>query len=275
MKCLIDADILLYEIGYAAEASWRYSHKEKDAEWLEANPPPWEIVEELFLQRVIYIETIVGATEPSVFFLTGKTNFRNDIAKTKPYKARVGKKPFHYYNLKAYIKGVYEFQEQEGLEADDLLAIEQTAAREGAPTIICSRDKDLRAVAGWIYSWELEGIPSFGPHFVDGYGSISLSEDRKKLTGWGLKFFLAQCLTGDVVDTIPGLPKCGPVAAFEILTGTDTYEEGRDAVLEAYSRVYGDRGREELTEQGRLLWMTRYLVNGKPVMWDTYTTYDS
>lgn len=271
MKCLIDCDVICYEVGFAAAASWRYMNPDKDKEWLEQNPPPWGIVEESLQQRLLYIQTVAGGTEPPLMFFTGKGNFRDGIATVKKYKDRVGEKPFHYGNIKAYIKSEYEWKEQDGLEADDLLAIEQTNG--DGNTIICSRDKDLRAVSGWVYSWELENIPSFGPHFVTGYGSISLSEDRKKVSGWGLKFFLSQCLTGDTVDSIPGLPKCGPVAAFEALTGTDTYEEGLDAVSALYKRSYGDLWRERLTEQGRLLWMTRHLVNGKPVLWDTWTDY--
>jgi 5'-3' exonuclease len=152
------------------------------------------------------------------------------------------------------------------------MSIEQTL--RGDETIICTRDKDLRSVDGWHYGWELGEQPSFGPFRVDGYGAIHLSDDRKKITGYGLKFFLSQCLTGDRVDSIPGLPKCGPVAAFERLVDTNTYEEGRQAVLEAYSERYGDEDVYELEEQGRLLWMTRKLnEDGTPVLWDVHATY--
>jgi 5'-3' exonuclease len=152
------------------------------------------------------------------------------------------------------------------------MSIEQTV--RGDETIICTRDKDLRSVDGWHYGWELGEQPSFGPFRVDGYGAIFLSDDRKKVTGYGLKFFLSQCLTGDRVDSIPGLPKCGPVAAFDILANTNTYAEGLEAVVEAYSRRYAECAYMDLEEQGRLLWMTRKLnEDGSPVLWDVKEIY--
>ena len=259
-RCLIDSDILAYELGFASEASWKYSHPEASFEWLIDNPPPFDVAEEQLLFKIAHIEETCGATEPSLFFFTGATNFRNEIAKTQKYKARPSHKPYHYKNIKAYIKGIYPFREMEGLEADDLLAMFQSDE-----TIICSRDKDLRQVAGWHFGWELNLQPQFGPYFVDGYGHIEL-DSKKKLRGWGPKFFLAQCITGDTVDSIPGLPNKGPKKALEALDGTSTYAEGLEAVREAYKPFGGD---DYLLEQGRLLHMTRELhEDGSPVLWE-------
>jgi 5'-3' exonuclease len=84
----------------------------------------------------------------------------------------------------------------------------------------------------------------------------------------GEKFFYAQLIMGDPVDNIPGLPKHGPKAAFDILGNTQTREEAFKAVLEAYRAVYGDSAEAEMLEQGQLLWMVRELdEEGKPVMW--------
>jgi hypothetical protein len=265
-QCLIDADVLCYEIGFAAETAWKHASPNSD------DPPPWDFVQELLHRRIADIEFACEATLPSIFFLTGNGNFRYELAKRTPYKERAGHKPFHYKNIKAYIKGVFEYRETDGLEADDLMSIEQTV--RGDETIICTRDKDLRSVDGWHFGWELGNQPSFGPLRVDGYGAIFLSDDRKKVTGYGLKFFLAQCLTGDSVDSVPGLPKCGPVAAFNILANTNTYLEGKTAVQEAYNERYGNAWDIELEEQGRLLWMTRKLnEDGTPVLWDVHATY--
>lgn len=164
------------------------------------------------------------------------------------------------------MKATYNVVESEGMEADDLMAIEQT--KQPNETIICTRDKDLRAVPGWHYGWELGNQPSFGPRFVDIFGELRLSGDRKSIKGEGLVFFYSQCLTGDRVDSIPGLGGCGPVKAFEILKNTKTPDEAFKAVLEAYRGVYGDDAEKELLEQGQLLWMTRELhPDGSPVLW--------
>lgn len=271
MQCLFDADVLKYEIGFAAEASWKHLLGEN---W-DGSPPPWDVAEKILQERISHVEYQCEATEPSIMFFTGKTNFRNDIAKRQPYKERAGHKPFHHANIEVYLRCNFECRQQEGLEADDLISIEQTSRLELRETIICTRDKDLRQVSGWHYGWELGNQPSFGPYFVSDYGSISLSRDRKKVTGWGLKFFLSQCLTGDSVDSIPGLPKCGPVASYELLHNTNTYREGLRAVGDAYNERYGESAVTELTEQAQLLWMVRKLdVHGTPIMWNITEDYE-
>jgi len=211
---------------------------------------------------------MVEATEPPILYLTGKNNFRFELAKTTPYKERPGLKPWHYKNIKAYIKGVYDYVETDGYEADDAMAIEQTKRPES--TIICTRDKDLRSVPGWHYGWELGNQPQFGPLLVDEVGKVELSEKKDKIKGYGGLFFYAQCLTGDPVDSIPGLGgKTGPVKAMKILDGVTTLAEAFKRVREAYRALHGDLGDERLLEQGRLLHMTRQLdENGKPILWE-------
>lgn len=255
MTPLIDADVLVYEVGFAAESGWQ-----------QPGFPPFDYVAELLDTRIKNICAITNTTEPPILYLTGKGNFRYKIATRQPYKERPGLKPFHYKNIKAYMKATYNVIESEGMEADDLMAVEQT--RRPNETIICTRDKDLRAVPGWHYGWELGNQPSFGPEKVDEIGSILLSGGRKSIKGTGLLFFYSQCLTGDRVDSIPGLDGCGPVKAFEILKDTETPDEAFKAVLEAYRGVYGDDAEKELLEQGQLLWMTRELhPDGSPVLW--------
>jgi len=247
-----------YEIGYASEAGWQ-----------QPGFPSFDYAAELLDSRIGNICAIVGATEAPTIYLTGKTNFRTEIAKRFPYKQRPSLKPYHYHNLKAYLNCVYDTITSVGMEADDLMAIEQSRQIESQATIICTRDKDLRQVPGWTYSWELGNQPSFGPVYVEPFGTLQLSSDRKKLSGTGLKFFYSQCLTGDKVDTIPGLGGMGPVGAFKILGDTQTPEECFKAVHGAYIEVYGASAEVELLEQGRLLWMTRELhPNGDPVLWE-------
>jgi hypothetical protein len=256
MQPLIDADVLRYEIGFAAEAGWQ-----------QAGFPPFDYVAELLDNKINNMCAIINATQSPILFLTGKTNFRNNIAKRTPYKQRASNKPWHYKNITAYINAKYTTRIQEGLEADDLMAIECTD--RPADTIICTRDKDLRSVCGWHYGWELGNQPSFGPRLVTELGEITLSNDRKSIKGTGLLFFYAQCLTGDPVDTVPGLVGCGAVKAFDLLKGSETKEQALERVIEAYKAVYGDAYRGELLEQGRLLWMTRKLYpDGSPVLWD-------
>lgn len=279
MTPLLDSDVLRYEIGFAAEVGWK-SIKIQNGEIKEgetpSDPPPFEYVAELLDNRIKEICAKVGATKPPVLFLTGKGNFREQIAKKKPYKGtRNGEKPWHYDNLTSYMIGMYGAKVIEGMEADDAICIAQTRRlsfeEDGPPeTIICTRDKDLRQCPGWHFGWELGNQPQFGPMQVDTIGAIQLVKNNKEIKGWGMKFFYAQCIVGDNVDNIPGLPRKGAVFAFELLNDKNTLEDMEKAVLEAYREVYGDATyKEEFLEQAQLLYMIRKLdQEGKPVMFE-------
>lgn len=251
----IDGDILAYELGYAAEAGWQ-----------QPGFPPFDYVEEILNNRIGNICAMVDATKPPIVFLTGKQNFRYHIAKRQPYKSRAGNKPFHYYNIKAFLKSIYETELVEGLEADDLLSIRQYEDQTGF--ISCTRDKDARTVEGWVYSWELGNQPSFGPELIKDPGYLRLSTDRKSLKGTGPLFFYSQCLTGDNVDTILGIERYGPVKAFDLLSGCVSREEAESKVLEEYIRVYGDLGKQHMLESARLLHMTRKKEGSKILLWN-------
>lgn len=261
MIALIDGDILRYEIGFAAETKW------KD---VSDDPPPFSVVEELLEDRIGNIKALTESEECRIFF-TGSSNFRTQIATTTPYKKRPSRKPFHFKNIEAYLKAMYPYAQEEGLEADDLMAIVQTARLKYADTVICTRDKDLRQVEGYQFGWEIGHQPMFPMQYVDYFGDISLKKNKsgEHIVGTGYKFFCSQLLTGDPVDTVPGLPKCGPVKAFNALASTRTPEEALEAVKDAYKDKYGDEYRDKLLEQGRLLYLVRELdKDGKPIMWE-------
>ena len=276
MKALIDADILLYEVGFAAEYGWM----------TEDSLPNFEYVKEILDGRIDHILQGCGSTMSPIFFFTGEENFRNDIARKKEYKGnrKDSKKPFHLNNIRVYLKGKYDWVMHEGLEADDLLAMHQhedyynlwgskANAEEHSKvcnTIICTRDKDLRQVNGWHYTWECGKQPSWGPFFVHGYGEIFLEKKGKsnKLTGYGDAFFYAQLLMGDPVDNIPGLKGYGPVKVYELLEHAEDSYSAYTICKEAYKEVYELEWGCELHEQARLVHMVReFNSDGYPVMW--------
>lgn len=307
MTPLIDADVLRYEIGHSGEY-WQEEEEVIDGivrmvKVLDSDGNPikivrdFEFVAKLFDQKVAEICAEVWATEPPVLYLTndrrlhkkvnkqlkkeGKAemeympNFRDEVAKKKVYKGtRTSEKPFHYDNLTAYIFANYNTKVAVGMEADDLMSIHQYArVREGnLDTIICSRDKDLRITPGMHFGWECGRQAQFGPCRVTDIGEIKLSAKRDNIKGTGLKFFYSQVLTGDQVDNVPGLPRCGAVKAFGALADLTTEEELFVAVASLYEAKYGDTWREEMLEQCRLLWMVREADGeGFPVQ---YVLYD-
>lgn len=252
MRALIDGDLLVYECSAVAE----YPKDEPISDF--------DFVIEVFHNKLRDMLKAVDA-EDFVMYLTGKGNFRDKIAVTKPYKGnRKGEKPFHYENLRAYIMSHSWAVMVEGMEADDALAINQTD-----DTIICSRDKDLRMVAGWHYGWESGQQGEFGPYQFSEHGELHLSENRKKLTGGGLMFFYSQLLTGDSTDNIPGLKGYGPAKAYDLLCDCEDEYELYSVVMVAYEEQHEDKFEEYMLEQGRLLWMVNQLnEDGSPVMWD-------
>jgi 5'-3' exonuclease len=270
MKPLVDADVLRYEVGSVGEGT------------PEEGPRSFDYVMEVLDGKIRDICEAVQATEPPTLYLTGKGNFREEVAETKPYKGnRPSEKPFHFDNLTAYMFNQYDTIEVQGMEADDAMCIRQqenlawrsdgaeeyTLWKEECKTIICTRDKDLRQVQGWHYGWECGAQREYGPVFVTDPGFLLLDTSKKppKLTGAGEVFFWAQMLTGDSVDNIPGCKGVGPVKAYDVLTQTPP-EHYQDAVMDMYQQK--KMTEEQFIEMGQLLWMVRELdEGGRPVMW--------
>lgn len=268
MKCLIDADVLLHEIGWSGQF--------KDKETGEEVLLPFEEVALLLDKKIKIIEEDCYADEPSVLFISPSPtivemwnkypgnepmefipNFRYEVGITKPYKGtRKNPKPFHFYNIVAYMMAMYDVViATDGLEADDAICIAQKKAiKNGEETTICSRDKDLRICEGWHYSWECGRQLSMGPHQTDVFGSLG----RKKngdVFGYGLKFFFYQLLCGDAADNIPGLPGVGTVGAYKAIVNTVDHAEAFSVVRDMYKEKLGDESKTYFLEQAQLLWM--------------------
>lgn len=262
MKALVDGDILRYEVGFAAQTAWRHLTERED------EMPPWDFVREMLDQRLSHIQGQAEADEYLIYLTEGKT-FREEIAKTKPYKGnRVDNKPPHFKNLSAVLTYSEPAVVVKGIEADDAMTL--TALADPDNTIICSRDKDLRQVPVNIYGWEMGNQPSFGPERVTVDGDLQWDSDRKKLSGTGLAFFAAQLLMGDPVDNIPGIPRLGQKGAYDLLHMAVGDNDALFQIVEdTYQAKVGDGWEDYLLEQGRLLWMTRKLnEDGTPVLWE-------
>ncbi len=273
MQPLIDADILLYEIGSIGQYI--------DENTGELVIRDFDFVAYQLDEKIKHICGMVWATEEPILFLTNNwrihkkenrqrkrkgeeekvfvPNFREKVAKQKKYKGtRAPEKPFHYDNLIAYMRGKYNVRIAEGYEADDLICIEQFSRLDKLDTIICSRDKDLRICPGMHFGWECGRQPQFGPLRVSEVGEIRLiGNTSKHIKGMGLKFFYSQMITGDTVDNIPGLPKGGPVLAYDLLQDKEDEASMFAAVAGAYEKKLGDNWREYFKEQANLLWMCR------------------
>lgn len=255
MQPLYDGDILLYEIGFGAEIRQGVVGGSLLSNQMD-----------ILFKRMEEINATVGATKEPILYFSSPINFRNEIAKQRGYKKRQNVKPKGYLSFKEYLKKAFESYEVEGLEADDLLAIEQTKRPE--ETIICSRDKDLWQVPGWHYSWEMHNQPRRGPEKVSKLGFLSLNK-RGRIYGAGDSLLYAQMLVGDVIDTVPGLKGTGHKKAYNALNGATTRKELFERTKELYDKVHPNCALEKMKEQAQLVFLIRKLdERGKPVMWE-------
>jgi len=250
---LIDADVL----AYMHSSVGNHDEFDEEGQFVRHVIDPFDWLTQSLRNHVDEIQEACGSSIEPFMFLTGDTNFRNDVAKLKVYKGnRQAEKPYHLANMRAHIRGHYNTYLSKGCEADDLLAIAQTQYRkEGVKSIIATVDKDLLQVAGHHYRWEGYNFGETPVHLVDEFGSL---EDKgKKVEGTGYIWFCYQILAGDNADNIPGLPGCGPKKAYKALCEAVTAQEAFGIVLSLYRDKYLETATQELTEQATLVWMVR------------------
>jgi DNA polymerase-1 len=209
---IIDADIICYRVGFASE----------------------DVDEAICLARVTQLvhEIVYDELRCDDYkaYITGKGNFRNDIAVTEPYKGnrKDAKRPVHYVAIRNHLQRLGA-ELVEGQEADDAVAIEAT----NTGGWIVSIDKDLDQVAGWHYN------------FVKKEEYYVTEEE-------GLRNLYIQVLTGDRIDNIIGLKGIGPKKAAKLLEDCKTEREYYEACLKAY-----DGNELRVIENLNLLWLRR------------------
>jgi 5'-3' exonuclease len=218
-KVLIDGDIIAYRAAFSSQQMRSVDTRNKV-----------DVLIESILDNTVYFPEL--GVDYSVY-LTGKDNYRYDIAKTLPYKGnrRHVEKPRHLQSARDYMESKYKAIISEGEEADDLISKE--AARLNYKACVASVDKDMLQLPCWHFN------------FVRG--------DYVKVEPFGgIKFFYTQILTGDTADNIAGLWKVGPVKAKKILDDAETEEDLWDCVVKAY-----DGNEDRVIENARLLWLRR------------------
>lgn len=212
-----------------------------------------------------------------ICFGTGK-NFRYDIAQTQPYKSERALKPALYETVRDYMLWKYK---------DNMLIVDQVETDEIVTQelwkgwVKAKRDFDKLKVVGCWIDKDLAQFPQLHYNFDKpelGLVQITPLDAIKKLA--------TQCLMGDNIDTVPGLPKLpeemykeyslrktkgiGETTAKGVLASAETPKEVFERVIAAYKGHYGEekqpftsfRGEESerdwldhLNEQFRLLRM--------------------
>jgi 5'-3' exonuclease len=197
--------------------------------------------------------------------LDGKGNFRHSASITKVYKGhRTSDKPPYFYKVRDLLVSKYGFVFANGVEADDVVAILATRINalnnelngldiKPIPrTIIASIDKDLLQVNSFHYNLKSHDLVLVS----DETSELDLTS-KKKLKGSGYKLLYAQMLMGDSADNIPGLPKYGPVKAYNLINDCVDRDECKKVVMEEYEKVHGENAIKNLQETFSLVYILR------------------
>jgi hypothetical protein len=288
MKALIDGDIILYRCGFAAQSKIynlsiplfqeeipKFKYKKDMMDWLKEHgkdKSEYDVTVDTVIEPVenalnnvktvlteikSYLSNRFGEVELEIF-LSGSTNFRDNIATIKLYKGNRDPlhKPHWYSEIKEYLKSVWDAQEVENLEADDILADLQESVPSSDDSCIISTDKDLDQIAGWHYNW-----------VKDELYEVSVEQ--------GIHCRYMQILTGDSTDNIEGIPGVGPVGAEKCLEWCSTIDDYEQAVSEEYQHFFTQTKKgvekcneycmtwDEILEETRALITLGSIDNGK------------
>ena len=267
MHVHLDADLLVYRCGFAAEKQqWivcdpagdleaTYTTQREAKRTAEDLGPMYyvdkgeriaEPVENALHNVRLMVDQIMldlGVTEDEItLYLSGSTNYREGVATLKPYKGNRDEshKPVHGPAIREYMKKHYTVNVSEDEEADDVVGYSHYAMwlRDPDSTIIATVDKDIDMIPGLHYNFIKE----------ESYNMTPEASDR---------FFWKQLLMGDSTDNIPGIPGCGPAKAEKLLDGCEL-DCMYDVVREAYVKAYPDDPIAALIENARLLWIRRH-----------------
>lgn len=279
---LIDSDILVYRAGFAAESKkyvvqdegmpdTAFDDHKKAVEWLHNNSSEHATIKhEHFVQPVenalqntrSCIEKIQNhcGFDRQELYLSGKNNFRHDMATIKVYKGNRSAfaKPVHYKAIRDYLVDRWDAKVIDGWEADDEIGIRTSElVAKGDNPIVVTIDKDLDMLVAYHYNW----VKDIG-YVVD--------ERQAKLA------FFTQLLTGDSTDNIPGIAGVGPVTAAKILAGKGSPKAMLHAVWEAWKGAYPNgverhdgtvmETKDALLEVARLVWIKQ---DRSDKLWDS------
>jgi DNA polymerase-1 len=217
MDALIDADSLLYKVGFAIEDKvvWNQAEIESGEEEIP-QVDYFTDLEQCYNTFDQLLDTIMYVTDCDDVLLvfTGHSNFRMDLP--TPYKEnrKDSRKPTGYQEILDYALKNYPNLVVDYMEADDYVVWRK--AKEPEDWVLCAIDKDV------IYQSE-------GTHYNYGRGEeVTVTADE------AVYYAYYQTLTGDVTDGYKGCKGIGPKKADKILGDCKTEYEMWQAVVDTY-----------------------------------------
>lgn len=246
MLLLIDGDVIAYLscpsryrndkgqiVMYDAKSSVTFSKSENEKYLRDV----WDN----FRKKVDTLKETLYATD-YLMAVKGQDNFRDALCDV--YKGNRKKPATEVSKFVPILRTLAACEdyaiEAHGREADDLLSIWATQAREaGEDFVVVSVDKDLKCIPGKHYNPKTSELDVISELYA-------------------LRFFYQQMLSGDPTDNIPGIPGIGPVKAAGLLVGTATEEEMQEVIVEQYMTAFDDDWFEMILSNGKLLYLQKH-----------------
>lgn len=240
-KLLFDGDVICYRAGFAAEHRIVEIDPEDDSKITRMEIEPLENALQNVKEIVETCLTMIGTNDYHIY-LTGKNNFRKEVATIREYKAnrKNARYPIHLDDIKEYLIKNHPTSVSDGQEADDELGIALTELGEAG--IVVSNDKDLLMVPGKHYVFTRDE-------------KVVVSEES------GRRHFWTQVLTGDSTDNIMGCPMIGPKKAEKALDGIVDEQDYYDVVYGLYKRQLEKKPPEGLHLDGDMVKYTNWKTN--------------
>jgi len=192
-KLLLDGDLICWRVA---------SSKEHPVNWGGGLWTLHSFEEECYLSAQQYIEHMKFLTDIShvEIVLSHEKNFRKELYPEYKANRKDVRKPLCFKPLRQWLIDEYPTIIMENLEADDVMGILASDAKNGYALI--SDDKDMKTV------------PSI--HYVpDDRKWVHITEAEADYN------FFKQTLTGDTTDNFKGAHNVGEVGASKVLAGID------------------------------------------------------
>ena len=191
-----------------------------------------------------------------VGMLAGGKCFRYDC--DPDYKGNRGTKTDSYALWGEVIKQIlvddhkfYRLDQSCTLEVDDAVGICNTYfKRKKWKPIIVAVDKDILQLKANHYNPVRKSSIS-----ITSLGGITKTKKGKKniITAYGDYLIASQMITGDSTDNIKGIPKSGPIKAYNTLVGCETPYSMFRRVVELYKKYYDTSWKEEIKKTYTLI----------------------
>jgi DNA polymerase-1 len=217
MIALVDADSLVYKVGFAIEDKVVWNELEL-ATGEETEPEVNYYTNILTCKQTFagLVETILYNTgcDSAILVFTGKNNFRTAFPTSYKENRKASRKPEGFAAILQYAKDSYTTVIIDGIEADDYVV--QLKTQKPDDYVLCAIDKDVL--------YQTEGV-----HY-----NYTKAEEVTTTLWESIYYAYFQTLAGDTTDGYKGCPQIGEKKATKLLKDLDNEKALWETVVAAY-----------------------------------------